>query len=111
MIKRIGVLFLLAIVFSGAWWDKPAPKKVSAPAPAVAQPAVVKAAEASAPLVVPPVAKQEAMPNADAANASPNNALKMLTEGDPAARKAKLESLVRLSEALRKQREMKERRP
>lgn len=112
MIKRIGVLFLLAFVFSGAWWGKPEPPKVSEPveaqpmeeAPAVEDPAPVVVPEAPAVVPESPAAvRYEEPKNADVSNTEPKSALRMLTEGDPEARKARLESLVRLSEALRKQ--------
>lgn len=121
MIKRIGVLLLTAFVFSGAWWDKE-PQKAEPPAPAAVQPAEVEPSEEVPALeelipdavseVPAAVVKQAEPQNIEASNpANANNALKMLTDGEPEVRKARLESLVRLSDALRKQREIQEDRP
>ncbi len=100
MIKKIGILFLAAFVFSGAWWDKK-------PAPANTPPAVAEKSEEPRPeTAVKPAETQ----NPEAVNPKTSNsgALKMFTEGDAETRKARLESLVRLSNALRKQRQLNE---
>ena len=113
MIKRIGLLFLLAFVFSGAWWDKSAPKKAAEPVAAQPMEEASKVevpAPAVVPVAAPPAAVKETQ-TADALNTNPNQALKMLTEGDAEVRKARLESLVRLSEALRKQKAAQQGQP
>ncbi len=107
MIKRVAVLFLIVFVFSGGWWNKSEPKQAAEPVetePVPAKRVVETPVEAPAPKTPDPV-KQVATQNDGASNTNPTGALKVLSEGDPETRKARLESLVRLSNALRKQRE------
>ena len=126
--KKIGVLLLIFFVFCGAWWDKK-PKSeapTSKPPVAAAQPSgsamplnpaaspqepkkVQPPAPAAVPARIPAVKPVAAPPVTQPVNTSSvGRTTKILSTGDAEERKVRMKSLVSLSNALRKQKEEKE---